>query len=256
MPRPVCHPRLGLAVGEADRHERCPEVVNSDGAARVDEAFSAQAIAYMQQMAASDEAFARAMTRTPVEDFTRSDVVALLGDPSFRWVLDRATHFRDLLPQLVEEGERLCNERTWQVWVTPPSGPFFIIPDTPISLVEERRSEERGGGALDDLTRMGELTIVPLSYRTALVGHPRARGERLTEMGVGLAPVDAVAHINGRLINEAQRFVWSVEPEFFVWDNGLVSSDVVLHGTKRAVKTRKRVAQREARRRVRRIRLD
>lgn len=217
-----------------------------DAAARVDEAFSAAAIDHMRRISASDEAFAAAQAKNPDPgDLTREDVLALLADPSFRWVLDRATHFKELLPELVEEGERLGNELSWQVWVSPPGGPFFIITDTPMTTI----SAENGPYAGTD------IEVIPLSYRTALVGHARLAREPLTELGVAMVDGDVVALINGSLVARAQRFVWSVEELFLVaGDHGPATSDDVLDRAKRVVRARRRLAQREARRRVRRHR--
>lgn len=214
-----------------------------DAVARIDDAFSAKTLDYMQRISKSDEAFAAARARNPDPGcLTREDVVALLADPSFRVVVDRATPFKELLPEIVEEGERLGNSLSWQVWVAPPGGPFFIITDTPIVTIpaEEGRFQE------------ADIEVIPLSYRTALVGHTCARRDRLTELGVGMVDGDVVAMLNGSLVARAQRSVWSVDDRFFVsGTNGLGTSDDVLDRARHVVKARKRLAQREGRRRIR-----
>jgi hypothetical protein len=119
--------------------------------------------------------------------------------------------FDELLP--------ILGERTWSVLVAPDDGPEFICCDHPVTLVSKRGAPGPLGYGLRDTE-----VFFPLGRRVGFYGVFEAPLKTVVVCQPG-----HVATMNKRLVEGAERHVYSALPHFSIWHRGVVRS-VDLHG--------------------------
>lgn len=101
----------------------------------------------------------------------------------------------------------LLGQRTWSVLVAPPEGPEFICSDHPVTLVWKGGREGHVGYGLRETE-----VFFPLGRRVGFYGVY----ETPLKPVVTCRPLN-VAIMNQRLLNSAERHVYSAVESFAVW---------------------------------------
>jgi hypothetical protein len=219
-----------------------------DAAETVNARWEAHFMRRIQEVARSDHAFRKAQeTNAALAEMSRDDVRALLLDPTFRIVIDRATHFRELLPEIVPCAE-LMGARAWSLAIAD-AGTDFVCTDCPVVLVASEDVRRPPREALEDPSC---VVLAAISRRAALIGMQPSRGESVRFVASSTVPRDVVAELNAIMVGRAHRFVYGSGPDFVIAGEGGKESGVaaLFASATRVVRARKRHARLQAKRRT------